>query len=326
VPIGPVPFGTIIAAWGRSEAKPAKPTIRAHTSKANRLIQHLGFDDMAKVTEEQMIGYKDHLLSTDLDHATIGNHLSALHTLFRYAKRNRKITIDPMAELVFKAKSDGRAKRMPFSRTDRALVLEHARQCTNPTIKWSNLLSGFSGMRLAEIVEAHNRDVEIIDGMPVFHVRLDNRPPEMSIKNAVSLRTLPIHSTVLAEGFLDYVKSVGDGPLFPGVSIDHDGRRATNASRVISEWLREVVGITDPRLVFHSHRHSVKSILRNHESRPRDDIVNKILGHIGGKDDSGRDQGAATAADGYGIFQLRAMQRIIELIREHREKEVAIAA
>lgn len=94
---------------------------------------------------------------------------------------------------------------------------------------------------------------------------------------------------------------------------------------MISEWLRETVGITDPRLVFHSHRHSVKSILRNHETQPRDDIVNKILGHIGGKDDSGRDQGTAIAADHYGIFQLRAMQRIVELIPDRRET-VAIAA
>lgn len=107
VPIGPVPFGTIIASWS-SETKAAKPTQRGHTSKANPLIAHLRFDDMAKITPEQMIGYKDHLLTSDPDHATIGNHLSALHTLFRYAKRNRKITTDPMAELVFKAKSDGR--------------------------------------------------------------------------------------------------------------------------------------------------------------------------------------------------------------------------
>jgi hypothetical protein len=66
--------------------------------------------------------------------------------------------------------------------------------------------------------------------------------------------------------------------------------------------------------VFHSHRHSAKSILRNHEENPRVDLVDKILGHVGGKDDSGRDNGSSNAADGYGVFQLRAMQRVIELI------------
>jgi len=58
----------------------------------------------------------DHsVLKTDLSHDTIGNHIRALPTLFRYAKRNRKIPSDPMVDLVFRAKSDGRAKRLPFS-------------------------------------------------------------------------------------------------------------------------------------------------------------------------------------------------------------------
>jgi hypothetical protein len=98
------------------------------------------------------------------------------------------------------------------------------------------------------------------------------------------------------------------------VTLNRDGRKSTNASRVLGEWLREVVKITDPRFVFHSHRHSVKSILRNHPENPRVDLVDKILGHVGGKDDSGRDNGSSNAADGYGVFELRAMQRIIELI------------
>jgi len=98
------------------------------------------------------------------------------------------------------------------------------------------------------------------------------------------------------------------------VALNRDGRKSSNASRVLGEWLREVVKITNPRYVFHSHRHSVKSILRNHPENPRVDLVDKILGHVGGKDASGRDNGSSNAADGYGVFELRAMQRVIELI------------
>jgi hypothetical protein len=113
------------------------------------------------------------------------------------------------------------------------------------------------------------------------------------------------------------VTAAGGGQLFPQVALNRDGRKSTNASRVLGEWLREVVEITDPRFVFHSHRHSAKSILRNHEESPRVDLVDKILGHVGGKDDSGRDNGSSNAADGYGVFQRRAMQRVIELIPAH---------
>jgi integrase len=322
-----MPFKTIISEWAK-ERKVAPPGERSFTTKAERFVAFIrehhrvaDADDMSRVSPEEVIDYKNELLKTDLDHDTIANHLSALRTLFRYAKRNRKIPSDPMIDVVFRAKSDGRAKRLPFSPEDRERVLQAALASDDPVIKWANLLAGYQGMRLAEIVEADCRDVEILttdDGpMPVFHIRLDYRLPGMRLKNKTSIRSLPIHSAILRAGFLDYWKSVvaaGGGQLFPQVALNRDGRKSTNASRVLGEWLREVVKITDPRFVFHSHRHSVKSILRNHPENPRVDLVDKILGHVGGKDDSGRDNGSSNAADGYGVFELRAMQRIIELI------------
>jgi integrase len=310
------------------ERKVAPQGVHSFTSKAERFIAFMrehhreaDADDMARVSPEEVIAYKNELLKTDLDQDTIANHLAALRTLFRYAKRNRKIPSDPMVDVVFRAKSDGRAKRLPFSPQDRERVLQAALASDDPIIKWTNLLAGHQGVRLAEIIEADCRDVEILttdEGpMPVFHIRLDYRLPGMRLKNKTSIRSLPIHSAVLKPGFLDYWKSVvaaGGGQLFPQVTLNRDGRKSTNASRVLGEWVREVVKITDPRFVFHSHRHSVKSILRNHSESPRVDLVDKILGHVGGKDDSGRDNGSSNAADGYGVFELRAMQRIIELI------------
>jgi integrase len=319
-----VPFKTVISEWAK-ERKVAPPGERSATAKAERLVAFIrehhraaDADDMARVSPEEVIDYKNELLQTDLDHETIGNHIAVLRTLFRYAKRNRKIPSDPMIEVEFHAVSDGRAKRLPFSPQDRERVLQAALASDDPVIKWANLLAGYQGMRLAEIVEADCRDIEILDdGLVVFHIRLDHRLPGMRLKNKTSIRSLPIHSAVLNAGFLDYWKSVvaaGGGQLFPQVALNRDGRKSTNASRVLGEWLREVVKITDPRFVFHSHRHSVKSILRNHPENPRVDLVDKILGHVGGKDDSGRDNGSSNAADGYGVFELRAMQRIIELI------------
>jgi len=319
-----VPFKTVISEWAK-ERKVAPPGERSFAAKAERFVAFVrehhraaDADDMARVSPEEVIDYKNEPLKTDLDHDTIANHLAALRTLFRYAKRNRKITSDPMTDVVFRAKSDGRAKRLPFSPEDRERALQAALASDDPVIKWANLLAGYQGMRLAEIVEADCRDIEILDdGLVVFHIRLDHRLPGMRLKNKTSIRSLPIHSAILKAGFLDYWKSVmaaGGGQLFPQVALNLDGRKSTNASRVLGAWLREVMEITDPRFVFHSHRHSVKSILRNHPENPRVDLVDKILGHVGGKDDSGRDNGSSNAADGYGVFQLRAMQRIIELI------------
>jgi len=73
---------------------------------------------------------------------------------------------------------------------------------------------------------------------------------------------VPLHSAILAEGFLTYVAEVrrlhGDGPLFPGVGLDKHGKRSTKASADIMEFIRGL-GITDSRKVFYSWRHDFKT-------------------------------------------------------------------
>jgi hypothetical protein len=51
--------------------------------------------------------------------------------------------------------------------------------------------------------------------------------------------------------------------LHPQARLDGYGRRAGQASTEISDWLRNVVGITDPNKPFYSHRHTATSYLRN---------------------------------------------------------------
>jgi Phage integrase, N-terminal SAM-like domain len=101
-----VPFKTVISEWAK-ERKVAPPGERSFTTKAERFVAFIrehhrvaDADDMARVSPEEVIDYKNELLKTDLSHDTIGNHIAALRTLFRYAKRNRKIPSDPMVDIV----------------------------------------------------------------------------------------------------------------------------------------------------------------------------------------------------------------------------------
>jgi hypothetical protein len=58
----------------------------------------------------------------------------------------------------------------------------------------------------------------------------------------------------------------------------------------LGEWLREVIKITDPQVRVSDFR------------------------EVGGKDDSGRDNGSSIALEGHSAFQLCAMRSIIQLI------------
>ena len=78
------------------------------------------------------------------------------------------------------------------------------------------------------------------------------------MKTKASRRLVPVHSAILAAGFTrDVLPFRTNG----GISV----KKYTPAhywGRRVNGWLREVVGITDGRLSFHSSRHLVRDRLR----------------------------------------------------------------
>jgi site-specific recombinase XerD len=197
----------IIALW-IAERRPPIRSRRTYTSKVERLSAFLGHDDPTRITDSDMIRYKEHLLKTKLLRKTVASHLDDLRTIFRFAVRNKKIATDPLEGVTFKAKRDPQRRRLPFSEADRMLILTEARQA-EPLIRWTAWLSAFSGMRLGEIVEADTRDIVQLQGYWVFRIGYEHR--ETSIKTETSLRDVPIHSAVIREGFLDYVAGLKPG-------------------------------------------------------------------------------------------------------------------
>jgi len=162
--------------------------------------------------------------------------------------------------------------------------------------------------RLSEIVDAHTRDIVFMDGVWVMKIRKKYRSPDQRLKTKVSIRIVPLHSALLAEGFLDYVDSVGDGPLFPQITLDAYGRRNGKISSPLSKWLRNVVEIRDPKKPFHSHRHTATSFLRNTltpDGHPvvKEDVERYLTGHAG--------KGAHA---GYGKQWIETLKAAIEII------------
>jgi integrase len=231
--------------------------------------------------------------------------------LFRYAFDNYpdEFPTNPMARVKFQA-GDGE-ERDDFTPDERRKILIAARQA-GPVIKWLNSLSSFNGGRLSELVEADTRDFVVKEGVWVMEIKKTIRIPDQRRKTKVSSRDAPLHSALLVEGFLEYVQSIkkeyGDGPLFPQVTLDAYGRRNGKVSKPISKWLRNVVGIRDPKKPFHSHRHTATSFLRNTrlpDGSPavKEDVERYLLGHAG--------KGAHA---GYGKQWIETLKGAIEII------------
>jgi len=280
IKLAPISFAAIIELWADEREVPRKRKQTAVTL-FDRLAKHLGHDEGGRVTAEDLVGYKEALVKAvkrgELDPRTVQNRVQSLRTIFRWAKKNRKIDTNPAIDLDYTAKIDPKNEREDFTPDDMRLILTECRKAANPVIRISNLIAAFSGARLAEIVEASSLDFQWQGPHLVFHIRLDHRGQGQGLKTECSVRSFPLHS-VIRDEIAEYLATLPAGsPLFPQVTVDRDGKRSHNAGNSLLKWLRRI-GITDPRKCFHSWRHSFKTLCRG---RIEDAQHDYITGHQG---------------------------------------------
>jgi integrase len=86
---------------------------------------------------------------------------------------------------------------------------------------WTPLIALFSGMRLGEILQLQRADVKLENDVWFFDISTGDGK---SLKTASSKRRVPIHSTLLDLGLLDFVKSgQQSGRIFPEIKKGADG-------------------------------------------------------------------------------------------------------
>jgi len=85
-----------------------------------------------------------------------------------------------------------------------------------------------------------------------------------------------------ARGFLTFVDNQrGQSRLFSRLSPDRQGRSGSAFGKWFNTSLRTVCGITDPKLVFHSFRHSFKDHCR--ALLISEEVSDALSGHASGK-------------------------------------------
>jgi len=95
---------------------------------------------------------------------------------------------------------------------------------------WIPLLCMWHGLRVGEATQLQIHDVDLAQSLIKIQVAQDDDEigPERSLKNAATYRVVPIHPTLLALGFLDFVRAItrsyAKGPLFPSALPEKDGR------------------------------------------------------------------------------------------------------
>jgi integrase len=289
----------VLDAWAAEPGRRER-TIYEWRRVIGRLIEQLGHDDAEKVSRADLIGWKDALLASGKAAKTVKNHIDVVGALYKSALDNERLQrSDNPAKGVRVAGRQIRPKeRLPFTDEEAALILQAARR-EEGVKRWVPWLLAFTGARLDEVCQAYTSDVRTAQGIWYLDINEDHGK---RLKNKGSIRKVPLHQALVDDGFLDYVQSLPEGPLFPDLTPDRFGSPGGTATKRLGRWIRSL-GIEDPKKVpNHSWRHRFKDLCRGAGIEKA--VNDALMGHA-----------SSDVGDRYGLgYPLKTLAEAIEKI------------
>lgn len=277
--------------WAEAKATGrSQNTYDTYKGAIDRLIKHLGHDDAHRVTEQDMLAFKDARLKVVTAKTLKDGDLPGIKSVFSWAMDNRKLASNPADAIKIKAEKKIRTRPKGFTDQEASAIFaaclayaqkpkEDAR--TAAAKRWAPIIAAYTGCRIAEALQLRKEDVREDTGRHI----LDLNPLAGSMKTG-TFRLVPIHPHLIELGFLHFVEKSHDGPLF-----------AKGSYKRVLDFVRGIV--TDKRVQpNHAWRHRLKSIARTHRLDPR--VVDAIQGHA-----------ARTSSDDYGDVSVTAMAHVI---------------
>jgi integrase len=264
----------------KSEVRPAISTTITWRVALKSLTNYLGHESMRQITNADVIGWKDYLVAKGLKSTTINNsYLAGLRTIFNFGVSNKLISNNPAENVKMANRKTSEQRQLPYNDEEVARLLWLAKQQANPARRWLPWLAALSGARIGEVAQLWGSAIKIENGIHFMEIK--PAPDGGSLKTRNSERKVPLHPALIKDGFLDFVKTKGEGPLFYRRSSGDQNKQ--HASRGVSNhlgaWIREQ-GFRDPRKApNHGFRHWWKSTAAR--IGMQDSLADAIQGHAG---------------------------------------------
>ncbi|MDP4301638.1 site-specific integrase [Leptothrix discophora] len=230
---------------------------------------------VASIThDEHGLGYRNYLGNCDWVRPTVQNRIGGLATLVRHGVSEGlvKLAGNPFDHIKLDMIPDTPAseQRRSYELAELQTIFGDARYPTWNGVKgqcaevahWGPLVGIFTGARIEEVCQARVDDVRRLNG--VWVLRITNLGPDQRLKADGSFRYVPIHDELIECGFLQFAaeqKRGGHERLFPSLSNDNKNKTFSSAySKWYGRYL-DALGMSDPRLCYHSFRFSFKQQL-----------------------------------------------------------------
>jgi integrase len=297
-----------VTAWKLFEgwiasAKPAAGTISRWRTVFLRL--QADFPDAAgALLSEQMHAWANGLIDSDRSAGTVANTwVRAGRTVFAWAVDEKLVTRNPFTGWRIKVPKKRRNRETKaFTNDEIDTILRGALAITvrgkiDAAKRWGPWLAAYSGARMGEITQLRGADVIVQDGVNAMKLS-----PEAGTVKGGKARTVPLHGHLIDQGFLDFVKASGEGPLFytvpkpRKVMIDPTNPRRPHSTRsreLVAAWVRQL-GVRDPELSpNHAWRHTFRAMADRCGISEK--MTDAIVGHAPASE--GRKYGEPTLAD-----------------------------
>jgi integrase len=275
---------TALSTRWKAQRRP-KPTtqndMRTSIRRFETVNGPLGYRD---ITVDHARRFKDNLINdAKIKGATKARLWSLLRALLTIAVDDQLMPANPLAQIKVKFEDDA-VTRETLTKADLATLFGK----TDGEDWWMFRLGLYTGARLGEICQLTKADLVTIDGTLCLHIREDAEAGR-SVKTKGSIRKVPVHQQLLADGFAEWAKGCPDR-LF-------GGNPHATSKRVLRRM--RAAGLLPPK-VFHSLRHTFKGRAREVMD---DSWHDRITGHA-----------AKTIGQTYGGYDLRAMKEKIDLV------------
>lgn len=297
--------------WQEAQASGRKPgTYDSYKTAVISLIAFLKHDDASRVTPEDVVRFKQHLLTTPrlstgrpASAKTIKHgYLAGLKAVFGWAVANRKLPSNPVSGITIKLGKRPKLRSKGFSEAEARAILSatinarHGKQepQTIAAIRWVPWLCAYTGARVGEMCQLRKQDLKQKDGIWVVHIT-----PEAGTVKTNEARDVPLHSHLIEQGFLEFVHKAKAGPIF--VRIGNGGSvlgRVDGLKNRLTVFVRAI--IKDPNVApNHGWRHRFKTVGMEAGIPPR--ILDAIQGHA-----------SRSVAETYGQVTVRTMAEAMD--------------
>jgi integrase len=274
-------------AYWKAQKAPKPKTIVEAESILRRFREVHGDLGVPEIEKRHVLALRDALVARGRAPGTVKKGLGLLGSMFQTALEDDGrfgLKGNPVRDV--KKVGEAKARRF-FSRDELSRIFaasvftrgERPQGGAGEAAFWLPLLALFTGARLNEIGQLRVHDVREDAG--IQYIAFTAEGEGQSIKTGgIGKRHVPLHPELLRIGFMDYVRAMrtrGEDRLFPELRPDSHGHVTGRWSRWFNRYLDSVIGIDDPRVDFHSFRHTFKVFARSAEIP--EDVHDSLTGH-----------------------------------------------